>query len=95
MQAARTGGGQPAAPWRLHAVAAEPAELTRVAFRQPAGCGLGFYTGDDGYLYVDSLRIDDVRDQVAESPFYLYSKDRITANYTAYAEVRSSMRTFA
>lgn len=73
--------------WRLHAVAAEPAELTRVAFRQPAGRGLGFYTGDDGYLYVDSLRIDDVREQVAESPFYLYSKDRITANYTAYAEV--------
>ena len=41
---------------------------------------------------MDSIRIDDVRDQVAESPFYLYSKDRITANYTAYAEVRSSRK---
>ena len=66
--------------------------MTRVAFRQPAGRGLGFYTGDDGYLYVDNFRIDDVREQVAESPFYLYSKNRITANYTAYAEVAPSCR---
>ena len=26
--------------------------------------GLGFYTGTDGYLYVDNLRIDDIRTQV-------------------------------
>lgn len=31
---------------------------------QPAGKGLGFYTGDDGYLYVDNLRIDDIRAEV-------------------------------
>ena len=93
LQGAVGSARQPAPHWRLHAIAAEPAEMTRVAFRQPAGRGLGFYKGDDGYLYVDSLRIDDVREQVAESPFYLYSKDRITANYTAYAEVSDSRET--
>ena len=93
LQATTGSAGQPASQWRLHAVTAELAEMTRVAFRQPAGRGLGFYTGDDGYLYADSLRIDDMREQVAESPFYLYSKDRITANYTAYAEVRDGRET--
>lgn len=31
---------------------------------QPSGKGLGFYTGEDGYLYVDNLRIDDIRAEV-------------------------------
>lgn len=53
-------------------------------FKQPAGKGLGFYTGEDGYLYCDNLRIEDIRKQVKESPFYLYSKARITENYKAY-----------
>eukprot|EP00877_Chromochloris_zofingiensis_P005286 jgi/Chrzof1/14759/Cz09g15050.t1 len=53
-------------------------------FQQPAGKGLGFYTGEDGYLYCDNMRVDDIRAQVPESPFYLYSKARITANITAY-----------
>ncbi len=43
-----------------------------------------WYTGDDGYLYVDNMRVDDIRKQVKESPFYLYSQARITANYMAY-----------
>ncbi|KAF5832992.1 DAP decarboxylase [Dunaliella salina] len=51
---------------------------------QPAGKGESFYTGDDGYQYVDNMRVDDVRQQVPESPFYLYSKRRITNNYMAY-----------
>lgn len=71
----------------IRAVAAEPAAALRSAFEQPAGKGLGFYKGEDGYLYCDNLRIDDIRQQVQESPFYLYSKDRVTANYAAYAEV--------
>ncbi len=33
-------------------------------FRQPAGKGLGFYTGEDGYLYCDNMRVDDIRSQV-------------------------------
>eukprot|EP00775_Hariotina_reticulata_P008763 gene8763-8942_t len=53
-------------------------------FSQPAGKGLGWYTGEDGYLYCDNLRVDDIRHQVPESPFYVYSLDRITANFTAY-----------
>jgi hypothetical protein len=33
-------------------------------FSQPAGKGLGFYTGEDGYLYCDNMRVDDIRHQV-------------------------------
>ncbi|PNH02922.1 hypothetical protein TSOC_011049 [Tetrabaena socialis] len=34
-------------------------------FTQPAGKGLGFYTGaEDGYLYVDQLRVEDIRAKV-------------------------------
>jgi len=51
---------------------------------QPAGKGESFYTGDDGYQYVDNMRVDDVRAQVQDSPFYLYSQRRITSNYMAY-----------
>eukprot|EP00967_Tisochrysis_lutea_P056743 scaffold71751_cov20-Tisochrysis_lutea.AAC.4 len=53
-------------------------------WHQPAGKGESFYTGDDGYQYVDNMRVDDVRQQVPDSPFYLYSKRRITNNYMAY-----------
>ena len=38
------------------------------AFTQPAGQGLGFYTGDDGYLYCDSKRIDNIRTQARLGP---------------------------
>lgn len=51
---------------------------------QPAGKGESFYTGTDGYQYVDNMRVDDVRAQVQASPFYLYSQRRITSNYMAY-----------
>lgn len=71
------------------AVAPLPAVAERMSgtasqWEQPAGKGMGWYTGEDGYLYVDNLRVDDIRKQVPESPFYLYSKDRITANINAY-----------
>ncbi|KAG2494010.1 hypothetical protein HYH03_007937 [Edaphochlamys debaryana] len=56
-------------------------------FTQPAGKGLGFYTGaEDGYLYVDQMRVEDIRHQVPESPFYLYSKNRIMHNYASYQQ---------
>lgn len=52
---------------------------------QPAGKGEAFYTGaEDGHQYVDNMRVDDVRAQVQDSPFYLYSQRRITANFLAY-----------
>lgn len=47
------------------AVAERLADIgTQTEFEQPAGEGVGIYTGGDGYLYCDSLRIDDIRDQV-------------------------------
>ena len=72
------------------AVAAEaPADVQTIqppTTQQPAAQSLGFYKGDDGYLYCDSVRVDDIRQQVPaeEGPFYLYSKEVITRNYKAY-----------
>lgn len=68
----------------IMAVAAPEKPVAYHQWYQPAGKGLGWYTGDDGYLYVDNMRVDDIRKQVKESPFYLYSQARITANYMAY-----------
>jgi hypothetical protein len=36
-------------------------------WKQPAGKGLGFYTGEDGYLYCDNLRVDEIRKEVCHS----------------------------
>ncbi len=36
-------------------------------FQQPSGKGLGFYTGEDGYLYCDNMRVEDIRQQVRRS----------------------------
>lgn len=72
------------------AVAAEaPADVQTIqppTTQQPAAQSLGFYKGDDGYLYCDSVRVDDMRQQVPaeDGPFYLYSKEVITRNYQAY-----------
>lgn len=72
------------------AVAAEaPADVQTIqppSTQQPAAQSLGFYKGDDGYLYCDSVKVDDIRQQVPaeEGPFYLYSKEVITRNYKAY-----------
>lgn len=74
----------------VQAVAAEaPADVQTIqppTTQQPAAQSLGFYRGDDGYLYCDSVRVDDLRQQIpAEAgPFYLYSKEVITRNYKAY-----------
>ena len=72
------------------AVAAEaPVDVQTIqppTTQQPAAQSLGFYKGDDRYLYCDSVRVDDIRQQVPaeEGPFYLYSKEVITRNYKAY-----------
>lgn len=39
-------------------------EVSSSPYVQEPGRGLGFYTGTDGYLYVDNMRIDDIRAQV-------------------------------
>lgn len=41
--------------------------------------------GTDGYMYCDSMRIDDIRAQVDSSPFYLYSQERIRCVASAAA----------
>jgi diaminopimelate decarboxylase len=45
----------------------------------------GFYTGEDGFLYCDDVKIEDIRQKVPESPFYLYSKTQLTENFQAYS----------
>ncbi len=47
---------------------------------------VGFHTGEDGWLYCDGSKIDDIRQQVKSSPFYLYSKSKLKHNYAAYAD---------
>lgn len=64
---------------------------TSSQFRQPAGKGLGWYTGEDGFLYCDNLRVDDIRHQVPDSPFYLYSKARLMANFEAYKKALAGL----
>ncbi|KAJ3686823.1 hypothetical protein LUZ61_015987 [Rhynchospora tenuis] len=43
-----------------------------------------FSKKEDGYLYCEDVRVEDVMQGVERTPFYLYSKDQITRNYEAY-----------
>lgn len=65
-----------------------------------AGKGLGFYTGDDGYLYCDTMRVEDCRQQhlsaledagLPQQPMYLYSKAKLEANYRAYQDAMEDL----
>ena len=38
----------------------------------------------DGYLFCDDLSVKEIQKRVEQSPFYLYSSDRIQSNYSAY-----------
>jgi diaminopimelate decarboxylase len=38
------------------------------------------------HLFCEAVRVKDIQDQAAHSPFYLYSLDRITRNFHAYTE---------
>ena len=40
----------------------------------------------DGYLYCEGLKVQDVMESVERRPFYLYSKPQITRNVEAYVE---------
>jgi hypothetical protein len=46
------------------AVAEKMSGAAASQFQQPAGKGLGFYTGEDGFLYCDNMKVDDIRHQV-------------------------------
>eukprot|EP00297_Palpitomonas_bilix_P008478 CAMPEP_0113886706 /NCGR_PEP_ID=MMETSP0780_2-20120614/11724_1 /TAXON_ID=652834 /ORGANISM="Palpitomonas bilix" /LENGTH=444 /DNA_ID=CAMNT_0000874991 /DNA_START=55 /DNA_END=1389 /DNA_ORIENTATION=+ /assembly_acc=CAM_ASM_000599 len=45
--------------------------------------GVGFRTVD-GKVYCDDFAVDEVREKVKESPFYLYSFDKLKENFEAY-----------
>jgi diaminopimelate decarboxylase len=83
---------------RLHVsaqavAAAEKAKGNSFAqWEQPAGKGMGWYTGEDGYLYVDNMKVEAIRAKVPDSPFYLYSKDRVTANLQAYKKALEGLK---
>ena len=49
------------------------AESSHQDFRQPSGQGIGFYTGDDGYMYCDNQRVDDIRAEVMLLPQFTSS----------------------
>nr|QKY14832.1 diaminopimelate decarboxylase (DCDA) [Polytomella parva] len=62
-------------------------------FKAPAGKGLGWYTGEeDGFVYCDQVRVADVQKKVPESPFYLYSKNKVGANFAAYQEALKGLK---
>ena len=52
---------------------AEAPTMQPATSQQHPGQSTGFYTGTDGYLYCDDLRVDDIRQQVPPEnrPFYL------------------------
>lgn len=45
-----------------------------------------FTKSEDGYLYCEGLKVQDVMETVDRRPFYLYSKPQITRNVEAYSE---------
>ena len=51
-----------------------------------------FRKSEDGFLYCEGLRVQDVMDQVEKRPFYLYSKPQITRNFEAYKEALEGLR---
>ncbi|GAB4853875.1 Diaminopimelate decarboxylase 2, chloroplastic [Ancistrocladus abbreviatus] len=51
-----------------------------------------FRKSDDGYLYCEGLRVQDIMDTVEKRPFYLYSKPQITRNFEAYREALEGLR---
>ena len=48
----------------LAVIAERSAMAQSAAGVRPAGRSVGFYTGDDEYLYCDHMRIDDIRSKV-------------------------------
>ncbi|KAF6166704.1 hypothetical protein GIB67_005566 [Kingdonia uniflora] len=45
-----------------------------------------FSKADDGFLYCEGLKVQEVLDYVEKRPFYLYSKPQISRNVKAYHE---------
>jgi diaminopimelate decarboxylase len=42
------------------------------------------FSRQNGYLYCEGIKIKDIQERIPNSPFYLYSQNRILENYKAY-----------
>lgn len=85
--AARPGGGaRLAPPSRRGAAPSAPAMV--VAVPSAVNPTPAFQHDDAGYMCVEGVRVRDIQDALGEeaSPFYVYSKAQISANYAAYAD---------
>ncbi|CAL9162722.1 unnamed protein product [Musa hybrid cultivar] len=75
------------------AAAAASSSAAAAAFPEAATGFLHcFSKGEDGFLYCEGVRVQDVIEAVEWSPFYLYSKDQITRNFEAYKEALQGLR---
>jgi diaminopimelate decarboxylase len=45
-----------------------------------------FRKSEDGYLYCEAVKVDEIMESVEKRPFYLYSKPQITRNVEAYKD---------
>ncbi|XP_021738650.1 diaminopimelate decarboxylase 2, chloroplastic-like [Chenopodium quinoa] len=51
-----------------------------------------FSKKEDGYLYCEGQKVQDVMESVEKRPFYLYSKPQITRNVVAYKNALEGLR---
>jgi len=82
--AARPGGGARLPPTGVPSPSAPPTMV--VAVPTAVNPTPTFHYDDAGYMVVEGVRVRDIQDALGEeaSPFYVYSKAQISANYEAY-----------
>lgn len=51
-----------------------------------------FTKSEDGFLYCEGLKVQEVMESVERRPFYLYSKPQITRNVEAYKAALEGLR---
>ncbi|RWW82130.1 hypothetical protein BHE74_00009426 [Ensete ventricosum] len=77
---------------RIPPTAASSAAAAPAAAAAAAGFRHCFSKGEDGFLYCEGVRVEDVMEAVERSPFYLYSRDQITRNFEAYKEALEGLK---
>ncbi|CAM8977308.1 unnamed protein product [Rhodiola kirilowii] len=45
-----------------------------------------FSKSEDGYLYCEGVKVEEIMEKVEKRPFYLYSRPQISRNFVAYRE---------
>lgn len=51
-----------------------------------------FTKSQDGFLYCEGTKVQDIMDTVEKRPFYLYSKPQITRNVEAYKDALEGLK---